>query len=289
MPIRLNAHMQSIATTRTPLWVDAWAYGQRLLGNGQDAPWLDTSAFVAWHRQLQALVSSDVVLIEAGDFYRCWLQANPNLQAVMAQKRRLGYALRTLLADTSARNQLHEVITALCEGYQDRPVLLALPSPRQWIGWAYCQARQLDKIDVSWDDAESASMYVADFLRSFADSALSGLLIRDVAAAGPSCEAEVNRYLPVINVAGHYQWQLVLYGCSDDYIATPEQKITYCIHRQPGVPGGLHLADDCWHGERLPVPGGQDFWYATVPEDANPEQALETLSTLREEHRKPAT
>ncbi len=69
MTLDLDLHLQEVAGQRVPLWLDAWAYGIRVLRHGAAAPWDALGELVAHHRQLQALVRSDVVTIDVRDFY----------------------------------------------------------------------------------------------------------------------------------------------------------------------------------------------------------------------------
>jgi hypothetical protein len=276
MSVVLTEYLEKLATEHTPLWIDAWAYGKALLARGGEPPWGDVGELVAYHRQLQGLVSSDILVIELESFYHSWLQQAPGLQQAMAAKKRLGYALRTLLADTTAREHLHEIVEALAGLYPDQPVLLALPSPKHWMEIAYCQAHALDEVDVSWDDAESASMYVADYLRSFAGCDVAGLLVRD--SSGPANDGELARYQPVLNVAEHYRWQVVLDGCAADYAPATAQGIRFCLGEGAGASTCPKIALDAWSREVSDQP---DFFYLTIPEDAVPESVLEWLEAAR--------
>lgn len=279
MSLDLKTHLAEVAVSKIPLWVDGWHYGRELLNKGNAAPWGDVGAFVSFFTKLQSLVESDVLVVEVGDFYQNWHQDNPALIAAMAEKGRLGYAMRTLLADQGARDQLHEVVKAVCDTNAGTPVLLAMPSPKRWMGEAHCQARGLDSVEVSWEDAESASMYVANFLRCFAGCDLSGVLLRDTAGEGPSSSSDIARYQPVLNVAEHYHWSVSLDGCS---AAVPDSGVSLCF----GQPGGdkpvakLTRAD--WgKGDSQSIAENQ-CWYVEIPSDAVPEQVLEVLGKLKE-------
>ena len=98
MAVDLKDHLAAVSTNRTPLWIDAWSYGETLLNRGERAPWNDVGQMAAFVGKLQDLVASDVLMVEVQSFYDYWLQHNPALLEAMAEKRRLGYPLRTLLA-----------------------------------------------------------------------------------------------------------------------------------------------------------------------------------------------
>ena len=146
-------------------------------------------------------------------------------------------------------------------------MVLAIPSPKQWIASAYCAAKDIDAVDISWDDAESASMYVADFLRSFSGCEISGLLIRDNTDQGPASDAEVTRYQPVLNVAKHYRWQSILDGCPQGYAPPPFT--------------ALKLSAQDWTQHPSSVKPDSACCYVCIPADAIPETVLEKLTQLR--------
>ena len=175
--------------------------------------------------------------------------------------------LRTILADQGAREKFKESTDALCESYRDKPVVLAIPSPKQWIASAYCTTKDIDAVDISWDDAESASMYVADFLRSFSGCGISGLLIRDNTDQGPASDAEVARYQPVLNVAEHYRWQSILDGCPQNYT--------------PSSFTALKLSVQDWTQHPSSIEPGGTCCYVCIPADTIPETVLEKLTLLR--------
>lgn len=283
MPLDIRSHLTQLATDRTPLWIDGWQYGQRLLNRGEAAPWHDAGAFVSFFGRLQGLLRSDVLVIEVAAFYRKWLQDNPGLLAAMGEKRRLGYALRTLLADQHARAPLHEIVKAVCDTNPGLPLVLALPSPRQWMGEAYCRAKGLDSVEVSWDDAESGAMYVADFLRVFADCDVSGLLLRDAPGAGPADASDVARYQPVINVARHYRWQVVLDGCADGCAADPGSGVSLCLGSPDSDSPIAKFPAADWDRAGSAKLAGKLCAYVEIPPEAVPEQVLESLGRLRDE------
>ncbi len=281
MTAELAKHFQSIAADRTPLWIDAWGYGEKLLNKGQPAPWDDVAGLVSLANKLQDLVGSDVLTVEVLPFYDYWLARHPALLQAMAEKRRLGYPLRTLLADPEARSQLHQIVEALGDSHAEVPLVLALPSPRQWMGRACCQARGIESVEVSWDDAESASMYLADYLRSFADCRLGGVLVRDLPGEGPADASELARYQPLINVAQHYRWCVVLDGgavtaidgCDGNHVLTLGGAIDGLT--------GLRITDFDNPGDLPTLAGGKHYCHVQVPEGAIPERVLECLENLR--------
>lgn len=283
MSINLQAHLSTVAQQQTPLWIDGWDYGEKLLRKGS-SPWGDVAALVSFFNQLQSLIKSDVLTIDLGSFYDYWLQEHPALLGAMGAKNRLGYALRTLLADAEARRHLKEIVSAICQVHKTTPVLLSFPSPRRWLGTAHGKAKQLQNVEVSWQDAESGAMYLADFLREFSGCGLSGIVIREVSGEAPGCDKETASYQPMINVARHYEWSVVLDGCADDYAPAPEVGVTLCLGLSNDKAQGRKLAPSFWSGSDSPdiTLADNQFWRVDIPADAVPERVLDALATLRE-------
>ena len=281
MACALDEFVSRTSEEHTPLWIDAWDYGRQLLGGGDHPPWGDIGAFVAYYRQLQSLVDSDFLAVEVSCFYAAWLDKNPALLASMRAKSRTGFALRTLLADEPSRQHLREIVDALAESYHDRPLVLSMPSPRSWLQETNRLAKPEDSSDVSWDQAESAAMYMADYLRNFASCDLSGLFLKD-GDGGPHTPEQLQTYQPVVNVSEHYRWQIVLDACAEnlDVSAHPVIKFILGQHTEAGDCPALSL--DGWQpGSKGSVNADRGFWYLSVPPDMQPEKTLDLLSDIR--------
>lgn len=261
------------------LWLDANAYGARLLA-GSQAPWLDVAACTAWQRKQQGLLKNEVASLPAAEVIAAWLAAQPALRAAMAAKSRTVYALKTLLADEALRAHLLELTRALRAGLSGQPLVLALPSPRAWVALAYEQA-QGSRIEVDDEDADSAALYLADFLQTFAEAGLDGLLLVEDENQPPLSAATLACYQSVANVAAHLRWDLGLLAptLAEDCGALPAGW-SYAIAPRPlaPLPTARALPADYWGGTAA-EPG--DFVYARIPAEAQPETVLERLAALR--------
>ena len=281
MAVDLKDHLAAVSPRQTPLWIDAWNYGETLLNKGEEAPWDDVGQMVSLVGKLQNLVASDVLVIEAQSFFDYRTRRHPELLAAMAEKRRLGYALRTLLADQPCRDQLHECVGALCDTHNGLPVMLAMSSPRQWMGRAHCQARVLGSVEVSWEDAESASMYMADFLRSFADCELSGVVLRESPGDGPGNASELARYQPLINVSRHYQWSVVLDKGEGGRETDCHSDEVLFLGSHIGALSGVCVTELGGQGQCSDLDREGAYCHVRIPADAKPEAVLDALDTLR--------
>jgi hypothetical protein len=263
------------------LWLDYGAYAGRLLANGA-VPWLDADAAGAWVRKAQGLLKSDVVMLPLAAVVEPWLRAHPDLVAAMGAKRRTVYALRTLLADAGLRDHLAALARVLRSSLPGAPLVLALPSPRLWVGQAFAQAHAGEAAEVDADAVDSAAAYIADFLRGFAESGLDGLLLEESADTEPASAADLHLYQAVLNVAGHYRWELGLRLPQGRY-AGGGTGLAFALAPAP-VPGlatGLRLPAEFWDGAAAPACPAGGFRFGEIPAAAQPEAVLERLAALR--------
>lgn len=284
MSNRLVEKISGIGSKRPAMWIDGWRYGEYLLCDPGGAPWDDLSAWVTHFRQLQGLLDSDILTVDIGAYHDHLLATNPGLLQHMGSKKRRTFPLRTLLGDVESKNQVLEMVNAVCSSYTEQPVVLRIPSPKSWTALAYSSAHSTDAVDVGWDDAESSSMFVADYLRTFGETQICGILIVDDTGTGPANNDELKRYQPVLNVAAHYRWSVVLDGCGEEFRVDSEQGVAYTLCDTSVAGTGRRLPAESWQPDaELPRLGSGEFWYATVPQDTVPERTLEVLNVLRSE------
>lgn len=239
------------------LVIDALDYGRAVVLQGAAVPWgpLEHVRFLG---QLAALLSPDRTLIDAGALVADAVAGRPELVEAMGARSRTGYALRTLLADESIGGTVFEVLR-IAAGSGARPLVLQVPSPEVWLR-ATAEIAGADA-EVDADDAENASVYVADWLRRFAESGVDTVVLD--ARAAPRTE-RLGDYGPLTGLADHYRWGLVLRGREDAEART-------------GTAGVL--ARGYWRGEDVPVPE-VGLLLATIPADAEPERVLALRSAL---------
>lgn len=253
-------------------WLDWTDYGQKVILNGKDVPWGDPTALVQFFGQGAALLKLGVSDLNLGVYFDWWLRDNPAALEAMQGKKRIGFALKTFLANPSLRASLKEITGSLAAA-SNTPLMLSIPSPRQLLPWAHDKANDT-KTDVVDDVAvDSATVYLADFFREFSDSGIAGILIREQNAEDLGSTLG-SLYKPLNNIADAYRWSvgLDLDNCQatdlDDFdIVVGQQSVTAKLIAYP-------LPDTFWEtaeGE----PGA--FLYGKVPVDAIPERVLEVL------------
>lgn len=266
-----------------PLWLDDTAYADKLLAAGR-TPWLDSTEYVAFRRKAQGLLRPDVLLVPIGAFAQAWVAQHPALKDAMTTKKRAVAPARTLLADEALRAHLVETLRGLRAAFANVPLVLAMPSPRAWVIAAYALAFGADaEVEVGGDEADSCAVYVAECLRSFGESGVDGLLLEERAGAEPASAEELDWYQPVINVAGHYRWDLGLRLPTAEGFAGEAHGMQFVVapHAVAGAAPGLALGAAFWDGEPAPAAPAGGFRFAEVPGDAVPEKVLERVATLR--------
>lgn len=252
------------------LWVDAVDYGRRLLLNGKPMPWDDVGAYLAFTRRLQSLLESDVLSLNLGAFFRDRVAQTPALASAMGEKRRATFPLRTMLADGSARERLVELATAVTASYPGLPLLLELPAPADWLCAAWQAAKKGPAPEIDTEIAETAAMYIADFLRCFAGTPVAGLLLH--AGAAPLDPAACQ---PLANVAAHYRWS---FGARAE---EPGHGFDFVVADRPVAGCLTGLSHRLGAG---PAPGrpANTFLAVQVDAEAEPNAVLEQLSALRD-------
>jgi len=261
------------------VWLDHTDYTAGQLADGA-IPWLDVAAYIELQRRAQTLLKSDVIALALAPACAAWLDAHAPLRAAMGTKRRAIAPLKTLLADQSLRWYLMELADFLSTGLADSPLALVLPSPRRWMSLAYAQAYAGEALIAHGEDAESASMYVADFLRNFGLCGVDVLLLEEAVEFVPRAVEDVAEYQSVLNVAANFRWDTVLrIAGTPGEVATAAFDLVIAPSAQATVRSGAEVPDDFWSGA-APPPGGR-LRYAVIPARARPETVLERLALLR--------
>jgi hypothetical protein len=251
---------------------------------GGAAPWLNAAELIAWQRKAQGLLKSDVVAVPLSALCGAWLSAHPELKSSMAEKRRAVYPLKTLLADAALRSHALEVVNGYRAVFAATPLALIAASPRAWLLEAHAQAHGADaEVEAGDDEADSAAVYMADFLRSFSDSGVDVLLLDEQDLAQKLSASTLACYQAVANVAGHYGWDfgLRLSAAGAEDVESAGLAFVVAAHAQADVRTGLEVSAEFWNGADAgpAFPGG--FRFVHIPEQAQPERVLERLEALR--------
>jgi hypothetical protein len=282
MPSNLLTTLDAAPSGRSrAVWFDSLAYCREKLLSGEPLPWRSPGDLTAFFGKAQGMFSSDALLVDLGDLYAQLVADDDELRTAMGSRSRPGYALRVLLANEPARAIAQEAVSAVAASAGVVPVVLSLPSPARWLNIAAEQAGQ-DVAQPDLDRAETAAMYVADFLRTFAGSGVDGLLLDEGSTLGGDL-VDPEAYRSVLNVADHYEWPVLVR--SEATSAWPHGAVagiaawlgTVAVG-QPIARWGLVAGRDFWSGEDRTAES--DLVFAVVPADADPEVVMQRVRAL---------
>lgn len=266
------------------LWVNFNEYTKKLLLGEGENPWTTPAAYMSFYGQAHGLVKADVVVLDVWDLFQHWMEEDEKAIPSMAEKGRLTFALKTMLEAFAPRELLAEVITAVSNNYGgSTPIVLVVPSPRSLLVKAHKAATGKDA-EPEEMAIDTAGMYLADFLRYFSETDLSGVLLVEDENLMPSSTEELSWYQPVINIAKHYRWAVgVQLPFSDDGFNVPDDvgfAITPAGSAISANTLGVDISQPLWGGGD--IAGKSDgFYYFSIPADAKPESVLETISNLK--------
>lgn len=270
------------------LWLKSSGYARRLLLGADGDPWPSAAQYLSFFTQAQGLLRPDVAVVEVAELYRSWVTRHPDLAGEMASKRRVAFPLRKLLEAEGPRGLLAEVLEAVAASQRgQRPMVLALPMPRAflvavnaWIG--------RDDPEVGEDDVEDAAMYMADLLRAVSTQPVGGVLLEDGPGTAATDPADVGGLTPLVNVAKHYRWPLVvrLVEAGADIQRALSGSADAVITAEPaeGLAGGavgIDVSAALWEGAALPAADPRRFTFIEIPVDMKPEAVLDALARAR--------
>ena len=266
------------------LWVNFNDYTKKLLLGEGENPWNTPASYMSFYGQAHGLVKADVVVLDVWDMFQHWMEDDEKALPSMAEKKRVTYALKTMLEAYAPRELLAEVITAVSNNYGGgTPIVLVVPSPRALLAKAHKAATDQDA-EPDEISVDTASMYLADFLRYFSETDLSGVLLVEDENLMPASTEEVSWYQPVINVTKHYRWAVgVQLPFADDGFAVPEDIDFAIAPAESGASAntqGVDISQPLWNGGDVAAKS-DGFYYLSIPESSKPESVLETLEGLK--------
>lgn len=267
-------------------WLKSFSYTKRLLVGESGDPWESASRYLAYFSQAQGLLKPDVAVLEVGELFDAWLQRNPAVRAELAGKRKLSYPLRKLLEQPQPRELLAEIIEAVLAQLRGQaPLVLSMPSPGYWLHRA-SRAAGRGEVELDGDSIEDSAMYVADLARSVSGAAVGGLLLEESFPEVNLGPTDLELYRPLLNVAKHYRWPLVLRMGEGSLVESPVlQEIDVFIGAgeipAAGTAHGVDVSRMVWAGEPVSELTPTQFYFVDIPRDAMPEQVLESLAKLK--------
>lgn len=246
---------------------DHYEYASSVILRRNDVPWDNATAYSAFFTQAQGLLRPDAALLDLPRLYDHLTAGNTRLETAMAARPRTGYALRSLLADGDTNKAVLEFATVFAQTSR-QPVVLRIPSPMEWLIRTHRFAGADNVGDLAADDAENASMYISDWLRSFAALPVAGVLLdnRTPDEGRRRVPVALEAYTPIANVTSNYRWTL---GQLDDAQ----------VHLQGDIAVGAYIPGRFWLDSDVQLPPA-DFYFAEIPSSARPEDVLLRLDAL---------
>jgi hypothetical protein len=268
------------------LWINFNAYAKKLLLSGGKNPWTTPASYMSFYGQAHGLVKADVAVLDVWDLYQHWMQEDKDGLESMVTKRRVTAPVKKMLEAFAPRELLAEVITAVSNNYNGSvPIVLVIPSPRALVVKAYQAANDGD-IEPDEMSVDMASMYIADYLRYFSDTDLSGVLLMEDETLMPLNGEELSWYQPVFNVTKHYRWAVGVHLPTEvENLILPEGVNFSIVHAQSGLAVaslGIDISEQVWDQESDSLAArSPGFYYLSIPEAIKPELVLDTLSILK--------
>ncbi len=264
-----------------PAWFGSLAYCRARLLGGAPVPWTSPGDLVAFTGKAQGMFRSDALLVDVADLCAERVTADSELRAAMGSRSRAGYSLRTMLADDTVRTAAVDAVGAVSGGGDGTPLVLSIPSPAQWLTISAEQAGQPAEPPDA-DRADTAAMYIADFLRVFGTAGVDGLLL-DEGTANAAELVPADAYRPVLNVAENYGWPTLI--CTPAAAAWPNGAVAGIAGwigtappQHPGATWGWCASDDFWAGAG--PEGEPDLMFAIVPGQADPDSVMARVRAL---------
>ena len=273
--------MSRLKAAERSLWLDDELYAARLFADGVP-PYLSTPDYVAFRSQAAGLLHSDILSLSLRALCSAWLDAHPDLVTRMGAKTRVGAPLRAMFADETLREFLTATVNALSVALREVPLVLVCPTPESWLVAAHERcAAPLDSVES--DAVEKAAVYLAEFLRAFAECAVDGLLLT-ADNSRPAAAPDSSAYRPVLNVAEHYRWPAGFDACRVPFTAEMAvDSSAFAVSRVvlEGLVTVTALDEEIWRGAPLgELPPGCLF--SIISPESQPEQVLATLQALRQ-------
>jgi hypothetical protein len=250
-----------------PLILDHASFGSARLLHGSPVPWSTPVECLSYFDQAQGLLRPDATLVDVGAAYEQHLAGRPDLVAAMSARSRTGYALKTLLADQQVADAVAGVVQVLAQTSR-LPIVLQLPAPLRWLALTSAAAGNGVPADLTVEHGESASMYLADWLRRVGSLPVALLLLdgrrHDDKALAEVVADDLASCTPVVNACDHYRWGLGLRR--DDWLE---------LHGSDVL--GVVLPKSFWVDGQAPP---ASLLLGEVPADAEPGHVLERLASL---------
>ncbi|BCZ18268.1 hypothetical protein NHP190003_15500 [Helicobacter sp. NHP19-003] len=252
----MNPLREVLEQNKTTLIADARAYAHKVLMQHKPYPWHDPTLYSNYMKQVASLLQVDVLVLRFDKMLEEELKNNAELVAKMGEKKRQGYALKVFMQDEGMKEGTSSLVNTATNTLHVH-ILTQLPSPLRLLQMS-AQAVG-SNADFSDEDIENASMYYADWLRSYKDSKVRGLLFDE-----RTQKVKESLYQPILNTANNYHWEIGFRRAD---------ALHFCGFDAP-IPT---LDTNFWLDKKAPSPQFAHPFFTEIHEDAIPEVVLEKL------------
>ncbi|WP_104707329.1 hypothetical protein [Helicobacter ailurogastricus] len=252
----MNPLKEVLEQKKAALIADARAYAHKVLMQHRPYPWHDPTLYSNYMKQVAALLRVDVLVLRFDKMLEEELKTNAELVAKMGEKKRQGYALKVFMQDEGIKESTSSLVNTATNTLHVH-ILTQLPSPQQLLQMS-TQAVGA-QADFSEEDIENASMYYADWLRSYKDSKVRGLLFDERTGT-----VKESLYQPILNTASNYHWEIGFRRTDALHFCGFESSIPV-------------LGADFWLKKDAISPQFEHPFFTEIHEDAIPEVVLEKL------------
>lgn len=270
-------------TSSRPLWLDHWQYTGPLLLRGQPIPWFQPTDFDGFFRKAHGLLDAEVVVFPISDLFQAHVESATELRGEMGSKKRTAFPARALLRDETLRSRVRQCVDLTTQAAPNKPLVLSVPSPQGLLASAYHSAHGHSPEEVNADLADTAAMYLSDFLSSLSDCAVTAVMVEETSQTEPELTSFVPAYSPIRNGCSHLRWQFGLRLAGG--LRIPEG-FDFAVSANPSGahsdgPIGTWLPKESWLEEGDFEQAQTGFFYGQIPADANPEFVLDRRKSLR--------
>jgi len=270
------------------VWLDSILYVKKIFAPKTNELWTDSVTFISVFNQGQNLLQSDILHINATDFYTAALNKNQDVW-ISLKKKKPRIIVKQLLNWKEPIDLLIEVLKGIKITYPTIPIIMEINSPKKWIKLISKLSDQ--EVNITFDELEIISMYLTKNLREFSMSGISGIVLSEE-NNNDSNDNHLESYKPINNIANHFEWLSGMYYNNNCINMRGIESFDFCIFdnngytdiqtmRKKGILSYGGLNNEFWLGNSAHfLEKESGLFFGRIPEESNPEMVLSQLKLL---------
>jgi hypothetical protein len=266
------------------IWLDHLAFAKSTLLQDADIPWLDATALAQWLAKAHSLLGQHVVLVPLHEGIKAWLLAHPDLLEDLRQIKGPMGLVRGLCAHPGFTAWLQAVAQNQGLALPRGQVVLMLPGPAALMSLLLHVVHGMECPNIDPEDAEDATVYLANALRAMPANAIDILAI-DVRLNDGDIPAGIDT---LYKLAAHYQWHFGVHaqcatsvsGLQLDFLIVDQA--ANASQAQPRPTGSVVTLEDAAKAVHTSSEINMDFLVVRLPDTALPEHVLPMVRALTE-------